>query len=100
MKTKSKLNVYVSRKDSEVSNHKDMVSKLITSKEQILANYADVCDGTGQYHIKANPLLTNPCSFERSFHEGDLQDVTSGSFAACEPSNSLDQQLCTGRGQG
>ena len=46
-KTKSKLNVHVSRKESEVYNHKDIVSKLITSKEQILANYADVFDGIG-----------------------------------------------------
>ena len=36
----------------------------------------------------------------RSFEEGDWQDVTSRCFEACEPSNSLDQQLCTSRGQG
>ena len=37
-KTKSQVNVYVSRKESEVStlsNHKGMVPKLITSKDQI-----------------------------------------------------------------
>ena len=38
-KTKSQINVLVSKKESEVSNHKDMVSKLITSKEQILVTY-------------------------------------------------------------
>ena len=38
----------VSKKEAEVStvpNYKGMVSKLITSKEQILANYSDVLDG-------------------------------------------------------
>ena len=113
-KTKSKINVHsFKERESEVSNHKDMVSKLITSKEQILANYADVFDEYwmlsqspiphtcgSQCHTKANPLLTNPCSFERSFWEGDWQDVTSRSSEACEPSNYLDQQFCSGRGQG
>ena len=56
--------------------------------------------GGSQCHTKENPMLTNPCAFERSFQEGDLQDFTSRSFEACEPSNPLDQQLCTGRGQG
>ena len=41
-KTKSQIKVHVSKKESEVSNCKGMVSKLITNKEQILANYADV----------------------------------------------------------
>ena len=49
-KIKSKLNVHVSKKESEVSNHKDMVSKLMTSNELIHANYADVFDGIGQFH--------------------------------------------------
>ena len=49
-KTKSKLSVHVSKKESEVSNHKDMDSKLIASKEQILGNYADVFDGIGCFH--------------------------------------------------
>ena len=35
-KTKSKINVHVSKKESEVSNHKGIISKLITRKEQIL----------------------------------------------------------------
>ena len=46
-KTKSQINVHVSQKESEVSNCKGMVSKLITSKEQILVTYADVYDGIG-----------------------------------------------------
>ena len=41
-KTKSKISVHVSKKESDVSNHKGMVFKLITSKEQIIANYSDV----------------------------------------------------------
>ena len=111
-KTKSKISVNVSKKESEVSNHKGMISKLITSKEQILAHYSDVFivldaflvpipySGGSQCHTKANPPLSNLCEFERVFQEGDWQDVTSGSFEACKSSNSLDQQLCTGRGQG
>ena len=42
IKTRSQINVHVSKKESEVYNHKGMVSKLITSKEQILVTYADV----------------------------------------------------------
>ena len=45
--TKSKISVPVSKKEAEVSNHKGMVSKLITSKKQILANYSNVFDGIG-----------------------------------------------------
>ena len=44
-KTKSRVNVHVSRKESEVStvsNHKGMEPKLITSKDHILAAYSDV----------------------------------------------------------
>ena len=48
---------------SEVSNCKGMVSKLITSKEQILANYADVFDSIRclpcpPYHIQVDPSVT------------------------------------------
>ena len=62
-KTKSKICVHVSKKDSEVSNYKGMVSKLITSKEQILANYSDVFHGIGcfpgpPYHIEVDPSVT------------------------------------------
>ena len=61
--TKSKLNVDVSKKESKVSNHKDIVSTFITSKEQILANYVDVFDGIGcfpgpPYHIQVDPSVT------------------------------------------
>ena len=105
-KTKSKISVHVSKKESEVSNHKSMLSKLIISKEQILFNYSDVflVPHTIFRWIpvphQSKPLLTNPCAFERSFQEGYWQDVTSGSFETCEPSNSSDQQLCNSRGQG
>ena len=71
-KTKSQISVHVSKKEYEVStvsNHKGMVSKLITSKEQILANYSDVFEGIGcfpgpPYHIQTNPSVTpkqTPC---------------------------------------
>ena len=70
--TKSQISVYVSKKESEVytvSNFKGMVSKLITSKEQILANYSDIFDAFGylpgpSYHIQVNPSVTpkqTPC---------------------------------------
>ena len=68
-KTKSKISVHVSKKESEVSNHKSMVSKFITSKEQILANSADIFDGIGHflglpYHIQVDLSVTpkqTPC---------------------------------------
>ena len=41
-KTKSQMSVHVSKKESEVSNCKGMLSELITSKDQILANCSDV----------------------------------------------------------
>ena len=91
-KTKSKISVHVSKKESEMSNFNDMVPKLITSKDQILANYSDVSKvldaflvpipylGGSLCHTKANPLSPNPCTFERSFQEGDIEDVTSRRF--------------------
>ena len=64
-KTKSQVNVHVSRKESEVST----VAKLITSKEQILAAYSDMFDGIGcflrpPFHIHVIPSVTpmqTPC---------------------------------------
>ena len=93
------------KKESEVSNCKGMVSNLITSKEQILANYSDVFDGIGcftgpPYHIQVDPSVTpkqspstNPSTSKKVFQERDQQDVTSQSFEACKPSNSLEQQF-------
>ena len=65
-KTKSTVNVHVSRKESEVStmsNHKGIVPKLITSQEQILATYSGVFHGIGcfpgpPYHIQFDPSVT------------------------------------------
>ena len=62
-KTKSKINVHVSKKESGESNHKAMVSMLITSKEQIPGNYYDVFDGIGCFsvsscHIQVDPGVT------------------------------------------
>ena len=65
-RTKSKISVHVSRKESEVStvsHHKGM------SKEQILANYSDVFNGIGcfsgpSYHVHIDPTVTpqqTPC---------------------------------------
>ena len=51
-KTNSQVNVHVSRKESEVStesNHKGMVPKLVTSKDQIFAPFSDVFDGIGHF---------------------------------------------------
>ena len=60
---------YVSKKSQKSPNCKGMVFKLITSKEQILANYSDVFDGIGcfpgpLYHMQVNPSVTpkqTPC---------------------------------------
>ena len=67
--SKSQINVHVSEKESEVSNHKSMVSKLITNKEQVLVTYADVFDGIGcfpspSYHMQVVPSvipMQTPC---------------------------------------
>ena len=61
--TKSQIYVHMSKKESEVSNYKGIVSNLSTSKEQILATHADVCDGIGcfpgpPYHIQVDPSVT------------------------------------------
>ena len=70
-KTKSKLNVHVSRQESTVStfNCKGKVPKIMTSKEEILAAYPGVFDGIGHfpgspYHIQVDPSVTpkqTPC---------------------------------------
>ena len=65
-KTMAQVNVHVSRKESEVStesNHKGMVPKLTTRKDQILAAYSDVFDGIEcfpgpPYHIQVDPSIT------------------------------------------
>ena len=90
-----------------------MVSKLITSKEQILANYADVFDGIGHfpgpaYHIQLDPSVTpmqTPCQpipvyLKEAFKKEIDKTLQVEVPEACEPSNSLDQDFCTGRGQG
>ena len=72
LKNKFQGSVHVSRKEYEVSpvsNHKGMVPKPITSKEQILAAYSDMFDGIGcfpgpPYHIQVIPHVTpkqTPC---------------------------------------
>ena len=71
-KTKPQISVHISKKESEVStvfNCKGMVSKPITSKEQILVNYSGVFDGIGCFpgtpcHIQVDPSDTpkqTPC---------------------------------------
>ena len=62
-KTKSQIYAHVSKKESEDSNCKGMVSKLITSKEQIPVTYADIFDCIGcfpgsPYHIQVDPSVT------------------------------------------
>ena len=68
-KTKCQLTVHSSKKDCTVSPWKNVVPKLVTSKEQILHNYPDVFDGIGRfpgspYHIQLDPSITpkqTPC---------------------------------------
>ena len=94
-----------------VSNHKDMVPNIITSKEQILATYSDVFDGIGcfpgpPYHIQVNPSVTPkqiPCQpvqvhLKESFKNEIDKDLTNWSVEACSPSYTLDQQFCLSGG--
>ena len=95
-KTKSQIRVHVSRKESTVSTHKGIVSKLITSKNQILEAYSDVFNSTGHfhgppYHIQVDASVTSkqtpyqpvPVHFKESFKQeidnmlqgGDLKPV-------------------------
>ena len=68
-KTKCQVTVHSSRKDCTVFVQKNIVPKLVTSKEQILHNYPDVFDGIGRfpdppYHIQHDPSVTpkqTPC---------------------------------------
>ena len=68
-KTKAQVSVHVLRKESTVSNHKGIVPKLVTSKNEILEAYSNVFDGIGcfpgpLYHIQVDPSVTTqqtPC---------------------------------------
>ena len=71
-KTKSKINIHVFRQESTIStmsNHKGKITKLVTSKNEILAAYSDVFDAIGcfsgpPYHIQVDPSVTpkqTPC---------------------------------------
>ena len=68
-KTKSQIIFHVSKKESKVSDYKGMVSKLITSMEQILAKYSNGFDGNGclpgpPYDIQLDSSVTpkqTPC---------------------------------------
>ena len=111
-KTKSQISVRVSKKESEVSNHKGMASKLITSEEQILSNYSDVLMVLDAFLVPDTifrsilvshahkPLSTNPCTSQRVFQERDWQDVTSRSFETCKPSNSWINSVLLVEGKG
>ena len=68
-KTKCQATVHSSRKDCTVSPQKNVVPKLVTSKQQILHNYPDVFDGIGRlpgppYHIQLDSSIApkqTPC---------------------------------------
>ena len=68
-KTKCQVTVHSSRRDCTVPQWKNVVPKLITSKEQILHNYPDVFEGIGRfpgppYLIQLDPGVTpkqTPC---------------------------------------
>ena len=62
-KTKCQVTVHSSRTDCAVSQWKKVVTKLITSKEQILYSYPNVFDGIGRfpglpYHIQFDSSVT------------------------------------------
>ena len=84
MKTKCQVTVYSSRRDCTVSLWKNVVSKLITSKEQILCNYPNVFDGIGRfpcppYHTQLDssvtPKLTPCCPIPVHLKEALEQEV-------------------------
>ena len=50
-KTKSQVNIHVSKKESTVSNGQGIVHKLITSNDQIPQAYPDVFDGIGCFSV-------------------------------------------------
>ena len=68
-KTKSQVNVHVSKKESTVSNQKGIIHKLITSKNPIFWRFFRCFDGIGcfpgpPYHIQVDPSVTpkqTPC---------------------------------------
>ena len=68
-KTKCQVTGHSSRTDCTVSVQKNVVPKLVTSKEQILHNYPDIFDWIGRfpgppYHIQLDPSVTpkqTPC---------------------------------------
>ena len=68
-KTKSQVCVHVSTKESTVSNHRGLVPKLVTSKNEILEAYPDVYGGIGcfpgaPYNIQVDASVTpkqTPC---------------------------------------
>ena len=68
-KTKCPVTVHSSRKDCTMPLAKNVVPKLVTSKEHILSNYPDVFDVIGRfpgppYHIQLDPSVTpkqTPC---------------------------------------
>ena len=79
-KTKSKINIWVSRQETTVStmsNHKGKFSKIVTSKDEILVAYSDVFYGIGcfanpPYHIKfptPHHLITNPAYRLKPHHK-------------------------------
>ena len=62
-KTKCTVTVHSSRNDCTVPPQKNVVPRLITSREQILSNYPDIFDGIGKflvppYHIQLDPSVT------------------------------------------
>ena len=68
-KTKSKVSVHLSRKESTVSNHKGILPRFVTSKNEIPDAYSDVSGAIGHisvlpYHIQVNHSVTpkhTPC---------------------------------------
>ena len=79
-KTKSKVSIHVSRKESTVSNYKGIVPKLVTNKNEILEAYSDVFDGIGCFpgphtisrlilvsHPSKPPVNQSQCILKESF---------------------------------
>ena len=85
-------------------NRKQKISKLITSKDQIMAQYPDVFEGIGKFlgppyniHLdpsvpqKKNTLLASANSLKGELQEGDRQDTSSRSIQTSHRNNPLDK---------
>ena len=86
---------------------KQQPSKLLTCKDQIMAQYPDIFQGIGKFPgppytiplrskhtTQANTLQANPYPLKGEFQEGDRKDAPSGCIYASDRIISIDKQFC------